>query len=135
MTVVLDTNVLVAALAAKGLCLEVVLRAARLRCLASSEALLDELESTLREKFEITPATRPFLALFREHPRLVDPRPVEPPLCRDPDDDVVLGTALAAGADAIVTGDQDLLVLGAYQGIRIQSPRQFLEFITSSSPR
>ncbi len=135
MTVVLDTNVLVAALVAKGLCLEVVLRAARLRYLASSEALLDELESTLREKFEVTPATRPFLALFREHPRAVDPRPVEPPLCRDPDDDVVLGTALAAGADVIVTGDQDLLVLGAYQGIRIQSPRQFLEFITSSSPR
>jgi uncharacterized protein len=48
-------------------------------------------------------------------------------VCRDETDDVVLATAVAAEADAIVTGDQDLLVLGSYEGIDIVSPRSFLE--------
>ena len=36
----------------------------------------------------------------------------------DPDDDVVIGTALAAAVDLIVTGDQALLSVGAYRGGR-----------------
>jgi predicted nucleic acid-binding protein len=35
-------------------------------------------------------------------------------VCRDPDDDVVLGTAVAGRCDAIVTGDKDLLDLTGY---------------------
>jgi predicted nucleic acid-binding protein len=46
---------------------------------------------------------------------------------RDADDDIVLGTAMAAGADLLVTGDNDLLVLGTYAGIKIVTPRQFVE--------
>lgn len=130
MTVVLDTNVLVAALVAKGLCLEVVQRTIRMRCLVSSTALLDELESTLHLKIEVTPAVALFLPLLREQTTLVDPFVLPQPVCRDPDDDVVLGTAMAAGADVIVTGDRDLLVLGAYEGIRIETPRQFLAALT-----
>jgi len=132
-TVVLDTNVLVAALVAKGLCLEVVQRTIRMRCLVSSTALLDELESTLHLKFEVTPAVALFLALLREQTTLVDPFVLPQSVCRDPDDDVVLGTAMAAGADVIVTGDKDLLVLGAYEGIGIETPRQFLEGLDGPS--
>lgn len=127
MIVVLDTNVLVAALVAKGLCLEVVLTTIRMRCLASSVTMLEELEATMREKFEITPAVADFLTLFRGQVKLVEPFVLPIAICRDPDDDVVLGTAMAAGADMIVTGDRDLLVLDTYEGIRIRSPRQFLE--------
>lgn len=127
MTVVLDTNVLVAALVAKGLCLEVVLRVLRMRWMVSSEVLLEELHDTLRDKFEVTPAVTRFLKLLRSQVRLVEPVALPSTICRDPDDDVVLGTALAAAADVIVTGDRDLLVLGVYEGIRIQTPRQFLE--------
>lgn len=130
MTVVLDTNVLVAALVARGLCLEVVQRTIRMRCLASSTALLDELESTLQLKFEVMPAVALFLALLREQTTLVDPFVLPQSVCRDPDDDVVLGTAMAAGADVIVTGGKDLLVLGVYEGIRIETPRQFLAALT-----
>jgi len=129
-TVVLDTNVLVAALVARGLCLEVVQRTIRMRCLASSTALLDELESTLQLKFEVMPAVALFLALLREQTTLVDPFVLPQSVCRDPDDDVVLGTAMAAGADVIVTGGKDLLVLGVYEGIRIETPRQFLAALT-----
>jgi uncharacterized protein len=46
---------------------------------------------------------------------------------RDPDDDAILAAALEGCADYIVTGDQDLLAIGDYQGIRIVTPRAFLQ--------
>ena len=54
-----------------------------------------------------------------------------PGVSRDPKDDAVVACAQEGAADYIVSGDQDLLVLGAYQGIRILTPRQFAELLTS----
>jgi putative PIN family toxin of toxin-antitoxin system len=132
-TAVLDTNVVVAALVAEGLCREVVHRAIRRRVLASSTRLLDGLDSTLRRKFTITPATAAFLKALRQQTRLVEPGALPRPICRDPDDDLVLATAVAAGADLIVTGDENLLVLKADEGIPIISPRHFLERLDAGS--
>lgn len=50
----------------------------------------------------------------------------------DPDDDLILGTAIAGDANYIVTGDKHLLVLGTYGGIEILSPRQFLDLLNVS---
>jgi uncharacterized protein len=48
----------------------------------------------------------------------------------DPKDDMVVATAVAAGADYLVTGDRrHLLPLDSYQGIRIVSPRAFLDLL------
>lgn len=127
MIVVPDTNVLVAALVANGLCTEVVLHGIRQRSLVSSTRLLDELDRTLQRKFDVTPAVAKFLELFRSDIRIVEPVVLAQPVCRDPDDDEVLATALAAKADLIITGDQDLLVLRAFAGIDIVTPRQYLE--------
>ena len=129
MTVVLDTNVLVAALVAEGLCREVVHRALRMRVVASSVPLLDELRSTLQRKFKVTPAVASFLDSLRQQVRLVEPQALPEPVCRDADDDVVLATAVAAGAGLVVTGDADLLVLESYAAIAILSPRQFLAWL------
>ncbi|MDZ7781665.1 MAG: putative toxin-antitoxin system toxin component, PIN family [Halioglobus sp.] len=41
---------------------------------------------------------------------------------RDPDDDAVIATALAAQADIIVTGDNDLLVLHPYEVVTNLEP-------------
>jgi putative PIN family toxin of toxin-antitoxin system len=46
--------------------------------------------------------------------------------CRDPNDDHVIATALAVKADAIVTGDKDLLTLGQFRAVRIVTARDFL---------
>jgi uncharacterized protein len=48
---------------------------------------------------------------------------------RDPADDVVLSAAVEGRADVIVTGDADLLALKQYEGIRIATPREFLQSI------
>jgi uncharacterized protein len=48
---------------------------------------------------------------------------------RDPADDVVLAAALEGRADAVVTGDYDLLVLGEHQGIVIVTRRAFLDMV------
>lgn len=45
----------------------------------------------------------------------------------DPDDNRVLECAVSGSADVVITGDHDLLRLDEFQGIRILSPRQFLE--------
>ena len=132
MTVVFDTNVVVAALLTNGLCHECFRRAVRRRLLVSSPALLQELESTLRRKFSVTTATEEFPSALRDHVRLVDPTPLPARVCRDEDDDLVLATAVAAGTDRVVTGDQDLLVLGTYQGVRLVPPREFLEWLDAT---
>jgi len=44
---------------------------------------------------------------------------------RDPEDDMVIATALAAGADYLVSRDKDLLVLGEYEGVKIVTPEEF----------
>ena len=50
-------------------------------------------------------------------------------ICRDPDDDHVIATAVAVKAKWIVTGDLDLLDLGEYQSIRIVKARIFVNEI------
>ncbi|MEA2562905.1 MAG: uncharacterized protein QOH06_4409 [Acidobacteriota bacterium] len=46
--------------------------------------------------------------------------------CRDSDDNAVLGAAVSAEADIIVSGDEDLLVLHPFEGIPIVGPAEFL---------
>jgi len=125
-TVVLDTNVLLAAFATRGLC-EAVFEV----CLAAheivlSEHILKELRRHLRVKFKV-PASRAdqVIAFLREHAALVKPAKVPASACRDHSDLPVLGTAVAAESDCLVTGDRDLLDLKEFRGIPILSPRAF----------
>ena len=46
--------------------------------------------------------------------------------CRDPDDDMLLETALLGDADCLVTGDRDLLEMTPFRGIPILTPTIFL---------
>lgn len=46
-------------------------------------------------------------------------------VCRDPNDDKFLELAVNGRADLIVSGDEDLLVLGEFRGIPIMTPARF----------
>jgi predicted nucleic acid-binding protein len=50
---------------------------------------------------------------------------VQPP-CRDPNDNMFLALARAVEADALISGDEDLLVLHPWNGIPILTPAEFL---------
>ena len=50
-------------------------------------------------------------------------------MCRDPDDDEVLVLAIAAQADLIVSGDNDLLALQQFSGFPILSPAQAVALV------
>ena len=56
-------------------------------------------------------------------------------VCSDPDDDKYLAAALEGRAAFVVSGDRDLLMLGEYEGVRIVSPRAFLDSLIPPSPR
>jgi uncharacterized protein len=127
--IVCDTNVLVAGLVADGLCRDLVKRRLPQVELVTSRALLDELARTLRNKFDTDPSDIPFLKAYRERAIIVRPLVLGRPVCRDPDDDKVLATAVAGRADIILTGDDDLLILGEHDGIRILSPRQLVQLL------
>ncbi len=105
--------------------------------LLSSAVLLDELADVLaREKFadrirRVGSTVAAMLANYRALVTLVEPLPMAP-TARDPDDDAVLACALAAGADLIVTRDQDLLTLGTFRNIRILNSGDALTAIAAS---
>ncbi|KYH33576.1 putative toxin-antitoxin system toxin component, PIN family [Neomoorella mulderi] len=122
--VVFDTNVLVSAIGWEGpphRLLEACLHG-RLK-LYTSNALLEELSKVL---------ARPKLKVIAGHPDLpviltwlASPEHIVIPefepgvITRDPADNKVLACALAAKADAIISGDEHLLDLRVYNEIKI----------------
>lgn len=128
MRVVLDTNVLIAAFAARGLCEALLLACLRRHEIILSEHILAELREHLADKIKLTPTRiRAIEALLREHGEIVEPVSVPSDLCTDEDDLPVLGTALAGAVEALVTGDRELLDIGRVGDVPILSPRAFYE--------
>lgn len=128
MKVVLDANVLIAAFAARGLCEALLECCMEFHEIILGDSILDEVEKKLVQKVklpaEIARGIRLFLA---DQANLVEPLSLPASICRDPDDLKVLGLVPASGADVLVTGDQDLLVLKHFESSRIMTPRQFWE--------
>lgn len=129
MRVVLDTNVLIAAFIARGVCTSLLEHCVQQHEIVLSEAILDEFRSHLTGKFRNRPEDADAAVnLLREVAELVTPVELDQPVCRDPDDDVVIATALAGKCRCIVTGDKDLLVLETLQGIDILRPGDFPDY-------
>jgi len=136
---VIDTNVLLAGLLWRGpphALLEHV-RAGTLS-LVSSPALLAELADVIgRAKFDAiltksNTSRERSLTDVRRLAEVVEPPPLPQPVCRDPDDDQVLALASAAKVDVIVSGDNDLLLLGSFEGTPIIGPAQAVRLIEAT---
>ena len=130
MRIVIDTNVLISA--------EISISSASRRLrdkiivdheITLSNAILQELARTLSDKFGFdgTSVSEITDGLIRVA-EIVEPVIFETQICRDPDDDAILGTAVAGNADCIVTGDSDLLVLERFQDVDIISPAEFAQY-------
>jgi uncharacterized protein len=134
--IVLDTNVLLAALGTRGLCEALLTASLEAHDLFVSEHILDELSHHLVETFRLSSGRAEERVLFvRQQMTLVEPTPTRLKACRDPADLPVLGTAHAARADVLVTGDKDLLVLKRHRGTEIVTPRACYELLAGRPSR
>jgi putative PIN family toxin of toxin-antitoxin system len=127
MKAVFDTNVLVAAFVTEGVCAKLLGRARRKQLdLVLSAVILEEFENVLLRKFSASKEQiRTASTLISEAAQTVSHTAVVSGICRDPDDDQILSCALSAEADYLVTGDNDLLELKEFHGIRILTPGAF----------
>ena len=129
MRLVLDTSTAVSGLIWGGVPARLIdAAAAGMAQIISSVPLLDELHDVLfRKKFAAQLAEQGVDAadLFEGYAALVQlvvPAVIGPVILADPDDDIVLATAVACDADVIVSGDAHLLRIGEFQGISIVTP-------------
>jgi uncharacterized protein len=134
--VVLDTNVVASAILWGGTP-RLLLQAAREKRveLFTSTAMLAELTDILgRRKFakKISASGLSIDQLVEGYALLASVmRPTATPrIAPDPDDDVVIGTALAAKADLIVTGDKPLLTVAEHQGVRFVGVSEAVKALT-----
>jgi putative PIN family toxin of toxin-antitoxin system len=78
---------------------------------------------------------QPIIALFVQNATLVSTTFLQSPVCDDPDDDKYLACARASGTDTVVSGDKKLRAVSGYEGIRILTPRQFVDQCLAGSGR
>ena len=139
MRAVIDTNVLISGLLWNGAphALMEYVREGALDFVISP-ALLAELSGTIgRAKFTAilvrsNTSHERVLTEVRQLAEVIEPLPLPQPVCRDPDDDKVLALAVAAKADWIVSGDNDLLGLKRYAGIVILPAAEALALIAGA---
>lgn len=131
MRVFLDTNVLVAAFATRGLCADVTRVVLAEHQLITGEVVLVELREVLGRRIKLPVATiDDIVALLRDQEVVPKPRkPSEVPV-RDPDDRWILASATAGRADVLVTGDQDLLDVADKAPLPILNPRGFWNLLS-----
>ncbi len=139
MRLVLDTNIVIAAFLWRGpprQLLDQIIERSDIE-LYSSSLLLSELSEVLsRPRFaqRINVAGLTVNALLTDYTDLVTTiasTPLSESVSRDPDDDEVLACALAANADAIISGDHDLITLKIFQGIPILTVTQMITKIAA----
>lgn len=129
MKVFLDTNVLVSAFTTRGLCADVFRLILAEHELVLGRPVLDELERVLARRFRMpAPEVDAIPTFLHDYP--IAEADVELPELdiRDPDDRPVLASALAAGADILISGDRDLLAIEQVFDPRIMNPRGFWEW-------
>lgn len=130
MIVAVDANVLISDHLTAGVCRRVMQHLSDHDTIALSEYILTEMSDKLHQKFKLPAATAARLAMEHRNDEaimVVVPATVPENACADRKDLPVLGTAVAAGAAILITGDHHLLDLKTYRGINILSPRKFLD--------
>ena len=142
MRIVVDTNVILSGLLWLGTPHELIkkIHSGQVE-LVMSPALMDEFANTIkRPKFaailaRTTRSSDQIVQQLRVLADIVAAPPLPRQICRDADDDAVLACAAASGAELIVSGDKDLLILGAFLGVRIVNAAEALRLVEDLEKR
>ena len=129
MKVFLDTNVVVSALATRGLCADLLQAILAEHELVLGETVLDEVRRVLSRKMRVPRDTIQELeGYLRDHATVVKAATKQHITGLDAADAAVVAEAMAGVADVLVSGDQDLLTLAA-RPVTIVSPRGLWEVL------
>ena len=136
MKIVFDTNTLISAVIARGKPNDLLLRAiAKEFILITSAKLLKELEEVVsRPKFKLSQyEVKKFIGAIRRTVEIVTVRAQFKVIKEDPDDDLILNTAVSGKANYIVSGDTHLLKLKNFRGTKIVTANKMLEILNKRS--
>ncbi len=126
MRVFLDTNVLVSAVATRGLCADLLRVVVAEHELVVGEVVLEELRRVLQGNLRVPPErVAEYEELLRGYETVERPAQPDPVEVRDAADRWILASARAAVVDVLITGDDDLLTVSGRLPFRVLSPRAF----------
>jgi uncharacterized protein len=132
MIIFLDTNVLVSALATRGLCSDVLREILSFHQLVISAPLLAELERILKDKIKLPEnLINESLEFLKQTSTMSEPfdRPI--PELKNKDDIPIVNSALNGGVELFITGDKEVLRLRSIDEMMIVDPRTFWELLKS----
>jgi uncharacterized protein len=132
MKIVLDTNVLISGIFFSGPPSQILAawQKRKIQFVASAD-ILDEyirVVDDLSDHFPDLEASG-ILEVIAANIELVMPEKIDKQICDDPEDDKFFACALAGKAKIIVSGDKHLLRVKGYRGVKVLSPRDFLDTI------
>jgi putative PIN family toxin of toxin-antitoxin system len=134
MRVFLDTNVLVSAVATRGLCGDILREILVSHRLVVSAPLIAELKHVLRTKIGVPKEViSDFEGLLTQDAILCGDSTLTNVDINDKDDILLLSTALNGNAQLFVTGDKELLGLEKVESMGIVSPREFWEILKTQA--
>ena len=136
MKVFLDTNVLASAAATRGLCADILREVLASHELFISDQVLAELRRVLRLKFGVSQdLIDDFIWLLEQDSVPAQPAQLPRIELRDRNDLAIVGAAITAGVEVLITGDKELLDLDRIVHLEILSPRQFWERLKAQQRR
>lgn len=132
--VVLDTNVLVSSLLFKGELSEIIsfLKKNAIILLFSEETLKEFIKVLHYPKFDLSEDEIDYIIHIEIMPYSEMNKvnfKLEERLCNDKEDEKFLELAISSKADYVVSGDKEILKLEEIHGIKINSPKRFLQIL------
>jgi uncharacterized protein len=126
MKILVDTNVIVSGLIAKGACFEIVEDLVYSHVPIVTPYVLAECQEVLSHKFNLSKSTiKSLLYVIERHFKRGDNSKNILNVYRDPNDNQILADAVINKVDIMLSGDKDLLVMEKYEGIKIIGPKDY----------
>ena len=134
--IVLDTNILISAFGWKGKSREIFNRVlnGELELFTSQKQMVEIVRVLKYPKFGFEEEQKSrFITILCSIAKIMEIPGKLKVVLDDPDDDIILETAVASKSEFLVTGDEHLLSIKEYNGVRMLTASEFLDVIQKES--